>query len=81
MIATDAFNVDGNKVGGLEKKINGDAGKTSTGMWFGPRLGKRREGNIDIPWAIVTVKGKFVSSLVTFSPVFPKYPQILESLP
>ncbi|KDR13989.1 uncharacterized protein LOC110834935 [Zootermopsis nevadensis] len=53
---TDAFNVDGNKVGGLEKNINGDAGKTSTGMWFGPRLGKRREGNIDIPWAIVTVK-------------------------
>jgi hypothetical protein len=68
VIVTDAFSVDGTKVSSQGKKGNGDTDKPTAGMWFGPRLGKRSKSNVDVPWAVLTVRGKFVSSHHKISP-------------
>jgi len=50
--------VDGPVVSVPGKRGGSGSGETS-GMWFGPRLGKRSKRGADVPWTIVTVRGKF----------------------
>jgi hypothetical protein len=62
VVVTAAFSVDGTKASSPGKKDTGDTGKTTAGIWFGPRMGKRSKSNVDIPWTVLMVRGKFVSS-------------------
>jgi hypothetical protein len=46
----------------IPEKRGGDGREEPTGMWFGPRLGKRNKRSFDVPWTIFTVPGKFIFS-------------------
>lgn len=43
-------NVPGKRFGGSSEEVSG--------MWFGPRLGKRSKRSADIPLTVFTVRGK-----------------------
>lgn len=40
------------------KRFGGSSEEVS-GMWFGPRLGKRSKRSVDSPWTLFTVRGEF----------------------
>jgi hypothetical protein len=50
---------DGAMVDVPVKRFGGSSEEVS-GMWFGPRLGKRNKRSVDSPWTVFTVRGKFV---------------------
>ncbi|XP_069686399.1 cardio acceleratory peptide 2b-like isoform X2 [Periplaneta americana] len=55
-LSADAvFDDDGTVLSVPGKRGGGGSGETS-GMWFGPRLGKRSKRSADFPWTLVTVR-------------------------
>jgi hypothetical protein len=55
--ATEALLDEDGAVVSVPVKRGGDGREEPTGMWFGPRLGKRNKRSIDVPWTVFTVRG------------------------
>jgi hypothetical protein len=53
------LDADGTMVDVPAKRLE-ESSKEVSGMWFGPRLGKRSKRSVDSPWTVLTVRGKFV---------------------
>ena len=50
---------------GVPGKRGGETSNDAKAMWFGPRLGKRSRRGAEFPWAVVTVKGKYILILLS----------------
>ena len=53
------LDADGTMLDVPMKRFGGSSEEVS-GMWFGPRLGKRNKRSVDSPWTVFTVRGKCV---------------------
>ena len=53
------LDADGTMMDVPMKRFGGSSEEVS-GMWFGPRLGKRNKRSVDSPWTVFTVRGKCV---------------------
>lgn len=52
----DALLDEGAPLVSFPVKRGADGREEPTGMWFGPRLGKRNKRSIDVPWTVFTVR-------------------------
>jgi hypothetical protein len=62
VVSTDALLDEDRALVRVPVKRGGDGREEPTGMWFGPRLGKRNKRSFDVPWTVFTFRGKFISS-------------------
>jgi len=69
-VTDDLLDADGTMVDVPMKRFGGNSEEVS-GMWFGPRLGKRNKRSVDSPWTVFTVRGKCVFYLDKILHSFP----------